>query len=91
MICYIEGGERQSEEVCTAGSLWFTSRVSVAFCLFLFVSLINKCLENIKQTSKWLFKVLLFHLSYIYFETKVEIEKLFFAISYEVITIFSFL
>lgn len=36
MICYIEGGERQSEEVCTAGSLWFTSRVSVAF-FFLFL------------------------------------------------------
>lgn len=87
MICYIEGGERQSEEVCTAGSLWFTSRVSVAFCL----CFLNKCLENIKQTSKWLFKVLLFHLSYIYFETKVEIEKFFFAVSYEVITIFSFL
>lgn len=48
MICYFEGSERQSEEVCTAGSLWFTSRVSVAFCL----CFLNKCLENIKQTSK---------------------------------------
>ena len=64
---------------------------SKRYFLFVFVCFLNKCLENIKQTRKWLFKVLLFHLSYIYFETKVEIEKLFFAISYEVITIFSFL
>lgn len=50
MICYIEGGERQSEEVCTAGSLWFTSRVSVAF-FFVFLKQVPGKHQTNKQVT----------------------------------------
>ena len=91
MICYIKGGERQSEEVCTAGSLWFTSRVSITFfykstSFFVCVSVTCAWKTFNKQTSDsvlntYMKKYCLSIFPIFTYKTKVEIEKLFFCIS----------